>query len=128
MHTATVAETQGVNDMKLFVGALAVAVLVGCASTDSLLNDKPSGVYSTTKSPQQYAKCVVPKWQNARRGISSFETEEGFRVVAEDDMNTNEVLDIAASGAGSKVSLYQRMPWSKMPGRGAIEAAVSACI
>jgi hypothetical protein len=43
-------------------------------------------------------------------------------------MMTDEVLEIAGSGKGSKVALYQRMPWSKMMGRGAIEDAVRGCL
>lgn len=114
--------------MRILIAAVAMVMLAGCASTESLLGGEPSSSYKTSKTPQQYAKCVVPKWQSARRGVSSFETETGYRVVAEYEWNTDEVLDIASVKTGASVRHYQRADWAAMPGRSAIESAVRSCL
>ncbi len=114
--------------MKLIVGALAVAMLAGCASPGDVKKNEPTISTSTAKSAKKYALCVFPKWQEQRSTATMSETENGYRLVIATDMMTDEVLEISGAGSGSKVALYQRMPWSKMWGRGALEAAVRECL
>ncbi|MBU6957209.1 hypothetical protein KRR23_05580 [Pseudomonas sp. CVAP len=114
--------------MKLFVGALVVAMLAGCSTPGDLKKNDPTINSSSSKTPKQYALCVFPKWQEERSTSTMSETEDGYRLIVATDMMTDEVLEIGRSGKGSKVALYQRMPWSKMVGRGAIEDAVRRCL
>ncbi|MBH8611225.1 hypothetical protein I4N56_009905 [Pseudomonas mohnii] len=114
--------------MKLIVGALAVALLAGCSSPGDLKNNDPTISASSTKSAKKYALCVFPRWQEQRSTSTMSETESGYRLVVATDMMTDEVLEVSNSDTGSKVALYQRMPWSKMWGRGALEAAVRECL
>jgi uncharacterized lipoprotein YajG len=114
--------------MRVLIGVVAVVLLSGCASPSDLKQNAPSISANTSKDPKQYALCVFPKWQDARSTSTMSETQNGYRLIAANDMMTDEVLEISKSTLGSKVSLYQRMPWAKMVGRGAIEDAVQDCI
>ncbi|WP_433899418.1 hypothetical protein [Pseudomonas sp. PSE1(2024)] len=114
--------------MKLIVGAMALALLAGCSSPGDIKKNDPTITASTNKSAKKYALCVFPRWQDQRSTSTMSETENGYRLVVATDMMTDEVLEVTSTGAGSKVSLYQRMPWSKMWGRGEIEAAVRECL
>jgi len=114
--------------MKLIVGALAVALLAGCSSPGDIKKNDPTITASTNKSAKKYALCVFPRWQDQRSTSTMSETESGYRLVVATDMMTDEVLEVKSTGAGSKVTLYQRMPWSKMWGRGELEAAVRECL
>lgn len=114
--------------MKLIVGALALVLLTGCSTPGDLKKNDPTISAVSNKSPKQYALCVFPKWQDERSTSTMSETESGYRLIVATDMTTDEVLEVAGSGKGSKVALYQRMPWSKMLGRGAIEDAVRKCL
>ncbi|WP_236721964.1 hypothetical protein [Pseudomonas frederiksbergensis] len=104
----------------MFVGALAVVMLAGCSTPGDLKKNDPTISISSNKTSKQYALCVFPKWQEERSTSTISETEDGYRLIVATDMMTDEVLEIGRSGRGSKVALYQRMPWSKMAGRGVI--------
>lgn len=114
--------------MKFFVGVLAAALLAGCSSPGDVKKNEPTISASTSKSAKKYALCVFPRWQEQRTTSTMSETDNGYRLVVATEMMTDEVLEISKAGAGSKVALYQRMPWSKMWGRGALEAAVRECL
>jgi hypothetical protein len=114
--------------MRVLIGALAVSLLAGCSSPGDVKKNDPSISASTNKSAKKYALCVFPKWQEQRSTSTMSETENGYRLVVATDMMTDEVLEIYSAGTGSKVALYQRMPWSKMWGRAALEAAVRECL
>ena len=114
--------------MRILIAAVAVAILAGCSTPGDLKKNAPTISSSSKKSPRQYALCVFPKWQEERSTSTMSETEEGYRLVVATDMMADEVLEIGRAGNGSKVALYQRMPWAKMVGRGAIEDAVRSCL
>lgn len=114
--------------MKFFVGVLAAALLAGCSSPGDVKKNESTIRASTSKSAKKYALCVFPRWQEQRTTSTMSETDNGYRLVVATEMMTDEVLEISNAGAGSKVALYQRMPWSKMWGRGALEAAVRECL
>lgn len=114
--------------MKLIVGALAIALLAGCVSPGDLEGNEPSIKTGTAKDPKKYALCVFPKWQSARTDSSMVETESGYRLWVASNNMADELLDIKKTQSGSSVTLHQRMAWSAMPGRSAIEAAVRGCL
>lgn len=113
----------------LLASAIAVSVLLAaCSTPGDLKKNAPTISSSSNKSPKQYALCVFPKWQEERSTSTMSETEDGYRLIVATDMMADEVLEIGRSGSGSRVALYQRMPWAKMVGRGAIEDAVRSCL
>lgn len=114
--------------MRKVITAMALVVLAGCAAPGDLKKNDPTISATSNKSPKQYALCVFPKWQEERSASTMSETENGYRLIVATDMMTDELLEVFDSGKGSKVALYQRMPWSKMWGRGALEDAVRRCL
>ncbi|UZE14811.1 hypothetical protein [Pseudomonas sp. B21-053] len=114
--------------MKLFLGALAVALLTGCVSPTDLESNDPTVKTTTTKDPKRYALCVFPKWQASRTDSSMVETETGYRLWVASNNMADELLDVNKTPEGSSVILRQRMAWSGMPGRSGIESAVRGCL
>jgi hypothetical protein len=115
--------------MKLFVGALAIALLAGCTTPSDLLRGAPELSANTKKDPKAYALCVYPSWQDYRSSAVMSETSTGYRLVAGNDMNgqTDDVLDIKKANGGSAVKLYQRMAWQQL-GRGGLKEAINNCL
>jgi hypothetical protein len=114
--------------MRILIGVLAVAFLAGCVGPGDLEQNKPSIAATTKKDPKGYALCVFPKWQNARTDASMSETENGYRLLIASNNMADEMLDVAKTPQGSSVILHQRMAWSMMPGRTAVESAVRSCL
>lgn len=114
--------------MRIFIGALAVALLAGCVGPGDLAENDPSISATTTKDPKRYALCVFPKWQNARTDSSMSETENGYRLLVASNNMADEMLDIVKTPTGSRVVLRQRMAWSPGYGRSDIEQAVRSCL
>lgn len=114
--------------MRILIGTAALALLGGCVTTADLEGNKPSISAETHKDPKQYALCVFPKWQAARTESSMVETENGYRLWVANSSMADEFLDITRLPTGSSIALRQRMPWSAMPGRSAVERAVRSCL
>lgn len=114
--------------MRIFIGPLAVALLAGCASPSDLRAGSPTVSAVTKKTPKAYALCVFPKWQDARSEAAMSETQDGYRLLIAASGQTDELLDIAAKGAGSSVRFYQRAAWLPGLGRAAVESAVKSCL
>lgn len=115
--------------MRIFIGALAVALLVGCTTPSDLRSSSPVFTSSTSKSPKQYALCVLPKWQDLNAGSSMSETENGYRLIMSNPGvgQTDELLEITRTDVGSTVKHFQRIAWQQL-GRGDVSKAVSSCI
>lgn len=114
--------------MRTLMVALGFIVLAGCVSPADLESNDPTITAKTSKDPKRYALCVFPKWQAARADSSMVETENGYRLWVASNSMTDELLDIEAKPDGSSVVLRQRMPWSAMMGRSAIEKSVRSCL
>jgi uncharacterized lipoprotein YajG len=114
--------------MRILIGAVAVALLAGCVGPGDLAENEPSIAATTKKDPKRYALCVFPKWQNARTDSTMSETENGYRLLVASSNMADEMLDITKTPTGSSVVLHQRMAWSMMPGRSAVESAVRSCL
>ena len=114
--------------MRILIGAVGLALLAGCVTTADLESNEPSISAVSKKDPKKYALCVFPKWQAARTESSMVETENGYRLWVANSSMADELLDITESPTGSSVTLRQRMPWSAMPGRTAVEKAVRSCL
>lgn len=114
--------------MRLFVGAVAVALLAGCVSPGDLESKDPSISASTSKDPKRYALCVLPRWQDARSDVTMSETEHGYRLIAATNNMTDELLSIRKTSKGTAVKLYQRMAWAPGYGRSEMQQAVRSCL
>jgi hypothetical protein len=110
------------------IGAVGLTILAGCVGPGDLLHNEPSLKANTKKSPREYALCVFPEWQDARTDSSMNETESGYRLLVASNNMADELLEVRKSAEGSDVTLYQRMAWSKMPGRTAAGAAAKTCL
>jgi uncharacterized lipoprotein YajG len=114
--------------MRIFVGAIAVALLAGCVSPSDLKSNTPTTNSATNKSPKEYATCVFPRWQDARSEAVMSETATGYRLVVGAMQITDELLEVKKSSNGSQVTFYQRLAWMPGVGRSAIEEAVIDCL
>ena len=90
----------------LFVSALVVAslLLAGCASAP---ND-PTLTLQTSKTPAQYADCVVPKLQGIALNPTVLQTQRSYRIVVPSKVSADNVLEAYKAGSGGKVFLYER--------------------
>lgn len=102
--------------MKLIVGALAVALLAGC-STSGLEQDAPVFSSQSKKSPQQFARCLAPKWQEFNPSTSSIETESGYKIAASSTYSGVVALAvIEPANTGSSVRVFLPMDWAGTSG------------
>ncbi|KAB0532830.1 MULTISPECIES: hypothetical protein [Pseudomonas] len=97
-----------------FFGVLSVismALLVGC-STSGLEKDSPAFSSQTNKSPQQYARCLAPKWQEYNPSTSAIETESGYKIAASTTFSGVVALAIIdQANSGSSVRVFLPMDW-----------------
>ena len=85
-----------------FICFLLVASLASCASPG-----KPTGSQMTNKTPEEYAACVLPKWQELAPQTTQKSISSGYRIVAPSAVASDEVLDILKSHEGSHAVFYR---------------------
>ena len=90
----------------LLVPAMAIGslLLAGCASAP---ND-PTLTLQTSKTPAQYAECVVPKLQSHALSPTVSQTQRSYRIVVPSKVSANNVLEAYKAGNGGKVFIYER--------------------
>jgi ABC-type uncharacterized transport system auxiliary subunit len=90
----------------LSVSAMAFGslLLAGCASAP---ND-PTLTLKTSKTPAQYAECVVPKLQGSELNPTVSQTQRSYRIVVPSKVSTDNVLEAYKAGNGGKVFIYER--------------------
>lgn len=90
----------------LLVPAMAIGALLlaGCASAP---ND-PTLTLHTSKTPAQYAECVVPKLQSHALSPTVSQTQRSYRIVVPSKVSANNVLEAYKAGNGGKVFIYER--------------------
>ncbi|MDR3564722.1 MAG: hypothetical protein P4N59_25270 [Negativicutes bacterium] len=82
----------------------------------------------TTKTPDEYAHCVFPKWQKEKSATTLSESQGHFKIVAASKVSADDIIEVHKATIGSKVSLYQRAP-SVLPfGPNALEKAARDCL
>ena len=82
----------------------AALILGGCASAP---ND-PTLTLQTSKTPAQYADCVVPKLQGSELNPTVSQTSRSYRIVVPSKVSTDNVLEAYKAGNGGKVFIYER--------------------
>jgi ABC-type uncharacterized transport system auxiliary subunit len=89
-----------------FVPAMAAAVLLlsGCASAPN----NPTLTLQTSKTPAQYAECVVPKLQGSAMTPTVSQTQRSYRIVVPSKISADNILEAYKAGTGGKVFLYER--------------------
>ncbi|WP_460114995.1 hypothetical protein [Pseudomonas sp. H2_D02] len=90
----------------LFFLALALPplLLAGCASAP---ND-PTLTLQTSKTPAEYAECVVPKLQVRALNPTVSQTQRSYRIVVPSKVAADNVLEAYKAGSGGKVFVYER--------------------
>ncbi|MHC8319854.1 hypothetical protein ACYZT4_03970 [Pseudomonas sp. GB2N2] len=90
----------------LFLPAMAFGALLiaGCACAP---ND-PTLTLQTSKTPAQYAECVVPKLQGSALNPTVSQTQRSYRIVVPSKVSADNVLEAYKAGNGGKVFIYER--------------------
>jgi hypothetical protein len=108
-----------------FVPATAFAslLLAGCVSAPNT----PSLTLQTTKAPESYVQCVLPKLE--KHGISSTVTQNSrhVKVVLTSKIAADDVLEAYKAGEGAKVFLYERKPLASTITPSRLEIAAKEC-
>lgn len=98
--------------MKLFAGALVLVMLAGC-TTAGLEKDQPVFSGQSEKTPQQFSRCLAPKWQEFNSSTSSIETETGYKIAASAPFNGIVALAVVdKTSDGSSVRVFLPMDWA----------------
>lgn len=84
--------------------AFASLLLSGCASAP---ND-PTLTLQTSKTPAEYAECVVPKLQGSALKPTVSQTQRSYRIVVPSKVSADNVLEAYKAGNGGKVFIYER--------------------
>ncbi|WP_296187397.1 hypothetical protein [Pseudomonas sp. UBA1879] len=83
---------------------LALASLTGCASAPN----EPTLTLATTKSPEQFAACVVPKLQSHALSPMLSQTQRHYRITMSSTIAADNVIEAYKAGSGGKVFIYER--------------------
>ena len=111
--------------MRILIGAMAVMLLAGC-STSGLEQGAPAFSSQSKKSPQQFARCLAPKWQAFNSSTSSIETESGYKIAASAAYSGVVALAVVDQvSTGSSVRVFLPMDWA---GTSGWKDAARACI
>jgi len=102
--------------MRTILTILALISLAGC-STAGLEKDQPVYYGQSAKTPQEFARCLAPKWQEFNSSTSSIETERGYRIAASAAFTGTVALAVVdkASG-GSDVRVFLPVDWAGTKG------------
>ncbi|KAF1032850.1 MAG: hypothetical protein GAK37_00340 [Pseudomonas sp.] len=92
----------------MFVQAPAVAslLLAGCASAPNA----PTATLQTSKSPDAYVQCVVPKFDKHNMAATVTQGSRHARIVVSSKIAADNILEVYKSQDGGKVFLYERKP------------------
>ncbi len=111
--------------MRTVAAALLMFALAGC-TTAGLQQDAPSYSAVSSKTPQNLARCLSPKWQEFNSSTSSVETETGYKIAASAAFTGIVALAVVDGNAnGSSVRVFLPMDWAGTQGW---KDAAKACI
>lgn len=82
----------------------AFALLTGCASAPN----EPTLTLQTSKSPEQFAACVVPKLQGHSMSPILSQTQRHYRIVVSSSVAADNVIEAYKANGGGKVFIYER--------------------
>lgn len=98
-------------------------LLAGCVSAPNA----PTLVLQTTKTPEAYVQCVVPKLE--KHGVTATVTQNSrhARLLLSSKIAADDVLEAYKAGDGAKVFLYERKPLASTITPSRLELAAQAC-
>jgi len=91
---------------KLLIPAtfIAFSLLAGCASAPN----EPTLTLETTKSPEQFAACVVPKLQGHSLNPTLTQSQRHYRIVVSSSLAADNVIEAYKAASGGKIFVYER--------------------
>ncbi|NUT81379.1 MULTISPECIES: hypothetical protein [Pseudomonas] len=96
-------------------------LLAGCVSAPN----NPTLTLQTSKTPAQYAECVVPKLQG---NPMVSQTQRSYRIVVPSKVSADNVLEAYKAGSGGKVFIYERHLLASNLLPSSFERAAQECI
>ncbi|MFF7710217.1 hypothetical protein [Pseudomonas sp. NPDC007930] len=97
--------------MKIVAGLVVVGLLAGCSSKEEQ-PDGASFTASSAKAPEQYADCLLPKWQAWRPQAEQRATDTGVKLTASAGFTqAYMVAMVDRDPGGSNVKLYVPIQW-----------------
>ena len=102
--------------MRLIVGALAVALLAGCATTNDIRSNPPIVKVSSSKSAKLVAECIRDGWQGTSLiggsvgGVLQTSGEK-YSVIAPNSESPWHVADVTPTPNGSMVAYHFFRTW-----------------
>ncbi|KJZ38936.1 hypothetical protein [Pseudomonas fluorescens] len=98
--------------MQKTLTAMALIALAGC-TTAGLEQDTPVFSGLSQKTPQQFSRCLAPKWQEFNSSTSSIETDSGYKIAASAPFNGIVALAVVdKTSVGSSVRVFLPMDWA----------------
>lgn len=117
--------------MRILVGALALALLAGCASVADTRSNPPLLTLTSAKPAQEVAECIRDSWQSttvlgASIGGILQSSGDRYSVLAPDAQAPLHLVDVVPSGGGSSVQYHFYRTWQSPLDR--VTDAVRACV
>ncbi|MDD2092468.1 hypothetical protein DQ397_003096 [Pseudomonas sp. CK-NBRI-02] len=88
--------------LPVLVCSAVLVTLAGCASPG-----QPTGTKLTSKTPEAYAACVLPKWQAMAPLTTQKSISNGYRITAPSAVTSDDVLEIVKYHEGSRATFYK---------------------
>lgn len=99
--------------------SLAYLLLAGCASSPN----QPTQILQTSKTPEQYAECVVPKLRDRTQTPILTQSQRHYRIVVSSTLAADNIIEAYKAPTGGKVFLYERTLMAS-----SFNKAVQACL
>lgn len=104
--------------------SIAYSLLAGCASGPN----QPTRIMQTSKSPEQYAECVVPKLQDRTQTPTLSQSQRHYRIVVSSTVAADNVIEAYKAPTGGKVFLYERRLLASSFKPSSFEQAAQECL
>jgi len=101
------------------LAALCSLVLAGCASAPN----EPTLTLETSKTPEQYTACVVPKLQGRELTPVLSQVQRHYKIVMSSSVAADNVIEAYKANSGGKVFVYERSLLGSAVGKVAKECA-----
>jgi hypothetical protein len=86
------------------VSTLVYSLLAGCASAPN----EPTLILETSKTPEQYAQCVMPKLQSHALTPTLVQSQRHSKIVVSSSTAADNVIEAYKSASGGRVFVYER--------------------